>query len=63
MKLVGVEGRRLVFEVEAHDGVELIGKGLPRALSIINRARFDEKLDHKARRRLGTCRPGATPGR
>lgn len=32
VKLVEVDGRRLVFDVEAHDALELIGKGRPRAL-------------------------------
>lgn len=48
VKLVGVEGRKLVFEVEAHDGVELVGKGRHERF-VIDRARFDEKLDQKAR--------------
>lgn len=48
VKLVSVEGRKLAFEVEAHDGVELIGKGR-HARFIIDRARFDEKLEKKAR--------------
>lgn len=48
VKLVEVDGRRLVFEVEAHDGVEVISKGLHERF-VINRAKFDAKVESKLR--------------
>ena len=47
MKLAGVEGRRLTFAVEAHDGVDVISKGTHQRV-IIDRARFVEKAAKKA---------------
>jgi len=41
--LVAVEGRRLRFEVEAHDGVDLIARGTHER-AVILRAKFDAKL-------------------
>ena len=52
VKLVEVKGRRLLFEVEAHDGVELISKGKHERF-IINRDKFDSKMKEKARRSEG----------
>lgn len=46
VKLVEVEGRRLLFEVEAHDGVDQISKGTHERF-VINRAKFTEKLRRK----------------
>lgn len=46
VRLTQVDGRRLVFEVEAHDGVELIGKGRHERF-IINRAKFSDKVRQK----------------
>jgi len=46
VKLVAVEGRKLVFEVDAHDGKERIAKGRHQRF-VINKARFDEKLREK----------------
>jgi fluoroacetyl-CoA thioesterase len=46
VELIEVDGRRLVFNVEAHDGVELISKGRHERF-IINRQKFDEKLGRK----------------
>jgi fluoroacetyl-CoA thioesterase len=46
VKLVKVEGRKLSFEVEAHDGVDLISKGTHERY-VIDRRRFDEKLKAK----------------
>ena len=48
VKLVEVDGRRLVFEVEAHDGVEVISKGLHERF-VINRVKFDAKVESKLR--------------
>jgi len=41
--LIKVDGRRLFFEVEAHDEKELISKGTHERF-IIKRKKFDEKL-------------------
>jgi fluoroacetyl-CoA thioesterase len=46
VKLVEVDGRRLVFEVEARDGMEPIGRGTHERF-IINKKRFDEKMSKK----------------
>jgi fluoroacetyl-CoA thioesterase len=47
VKLTEVDGRRLVFEVEAHDGVDTISKGTHERF-IINAAKFNEKVGAKA---------------
>ena len=47
VKLVEVAGRRLVFEVEAHDGVDLISRGKHERF-IINKEKFDAKMKQKA---------------
>lgn len=52
VKLTQVDGRRLVFDVEAHDGVELIGKGRHERF-IIDRVRFAEKMGRKGRVAMG----------
>ncbi len=46
VELIEVDGRRLVFKVEAHDGVDLISKGRHERF-VINRKKFDEKLGRK----------------
>ncbi len=46
VKLVAVDGRRLMFEVEARDEVEQIGKGTHERF-VINKKKFDEKMDKK----------------
>ena len=46
-KLVEIDGRRLVFEVEASDGTDLIGKGRHERF-IIRNERFQEKANCKA---------------
>jgi fluoroacetyl-CoA thioesterase len=46
VKLVEVEGRKLVFEVEAHDGVDLISKGRHNRF-VINKDKFDSKMKEK----------------
>jgi fluoroacetyl-CoA thioesterase len=45
--LVAVDGRKLSFEVEAHDGVELISRGRHERF-VIDRARFDARVAGKA---------------
>jgi fluoroacetyl-CoA thioesterase len=47
VKLTQVDGRRLVFEVEANDGVDAISKGTHERF-VINRTRFSEKVKQKA---------------
>lgn len=46
VKLVAVDGRRLIFEVEAHDGVDTIAKGTHERF-IIQRDRFSERARAK----------------
>lgn len=46
VELIAVEGKKLTFSVEAHDGVELISKGRHERF-IINREKFDAKLSAK----------------
>ena len=46
VELIAVEGKKLVFKVQAHDGVDLISKGLHERF-VINRERFSEKVDAK----------------
>jgi fluoroacetyl-CoA thioesterase len=49
VELVEVDGKRLVFQVEAHDGVDLISKGRHERF-VINREKFDAKVGEKAKR-------------
>jgi len=46
-----VNGRRLLFDVEAHDGVELISKGKHERF-IINKDKFDAKMKEKLARKI-----------
>ena len=46
VKLVEVDRRRLVFEIEAHDDVDLISRGRHERF-VINKAAFDLKLKEK----------------
>lgn len=46
IELIGVEGRRLTFAVEAHDGVDLISRGRHERV-VINKERFDAKVGGK----------------
>jgi fluoroacetyl-CoA thioesterase len=46
VKLVEVDGRRLLFEVEAHDEVELISRGKHERF-IITKDKFDSKMNEK----------------
>lgn len=43
VELIAVEGRKLVFEVEAHDGLDLISKGRHERF-VINKEKFETKL-------------------
>jgi fluoroacetyl-CoA thioesterase len=46
VELIAIEGRRLVFAVEAHDGVDLVSKGQHERF-VISREKFDAKLSKK----------------
>ncbi len=46
VELVEVDGRKLVFEVEAHDGVDLISRGRHERF-IINKEKFEKQLNKK----------------
>lgn len=45
-ELTEVKGKKLVFNVEAHDGVDLISKG-QHARFVINKEQFDSRLSKK----------------
>lgn len=47
VELIAVEGKKLAFLVEAHDGVDLISKGRHERF-IINRQKFDERIKVKS---------------
>ena len=46
VELVAIEGKKLVFSVEAHDGVDVIAKGRHERY-LIDKAKFDERLRQK----------------
>ena len=46
VKLIEVDGRRLLFEVQAHDGLDVISEGVHERF-IINKAKFSEKAKSK----------------
>lgn len=46
VELIDVDGRKLVFSVEAHDGVDRISKGRHERF-VINRDKFDAKVKEK----------------
>ena len=46
VELIEVEGRKLVFTIEAHDGVDLISKGRHERF-VINKEKFDSKVNEK----------------
>ena len=46
VELIAVEGKKLVFKVQAHDGVDLVSTGLHERY-VINRERFSEKVGAK----------------
>jgi fluoroacetyl-CoA thioesterase len=49
VKLVEVDRRRLVFEIEAHDGADRIAQGRHERF-VIDKAAFDAKLEKKSAR-------------
>lgn len=48
VELIAVEGRKLVFSVEAHDGMDLISRGLHERF-VINKEKFIAKVGSKIR--------------
>ncbi len=46
-RLIEVDRRRLVFEIEAHDGADQISRGRHERF-VIDKAKFDDKIDQKA---------------
>jgi fluoroacetyl-CoA thioesterase len=46
VELVEVDGRRLKFEVECDDGVDMISKGTHERF-VIDKAKFDASVDKK----------------
>ena len=48
MELIEVDGRRLVFTVEAHDGVELSAKGRHERC-VIDKEKFSARVQRKRR--------------
>ncbi len=46
VELIAVEGKKLTFLVEAHDGVDLISKGRHERF-VINKKKFDERVGAK----------------
>ena len=51
VKLIEVDGRKLVFEVEAHDGVDLITRGKHNRF-IIYKEKFDKKMKEKEHKNI-----------
>lgn len=49
VELIAVDGKKLVFAVEAHDGVDLIAKGRHERF-VINKEKFDARLGVKRSR-------------
>ena len=43
VKLIAVEGKKLIFSVEAHDGIDLISKGRHERF-VIKKEKFDAKV-------------------
>jgi fluoroacetyl-CoA thioesterase len=43
IELIAVEGKKLIFSVEAHDGIDLISKGRHERF-VINKEKFDAKV-------------------
>lgn len=50
VELIAVEGRRLLFNVEAHDGVDLISRGQHERF-VVNKEKFLAKVGEKKRDR------------
>lgn len=46
VELVAIDGKKLIFSVEAHDGIDLISKGRHERF-VINKEKFDARLSEK----------------
>lgn len=46
VEMVGVDGRKLTFAVQAHDGVDVIARGRHERF-VVNRAKFDARMSVK----------------
>lgn len=46
VELIAIEGRKLTFNVEAHDGIDLISKGRHER-HVINKQKFEERVKTK----------------
>ena len=51
VELIAIEGKKLTFSVEAHDGVDLIAKGRHERY-LIDKKKFDERLQQKLTKAL-----------
>lgn len=47
VELIKVDGKKLLFSVQAHDGVDLISRGQHERF-IIDKEKFDKRLQHKS---------------
>ena len=47
VELVAVDGRKLIFDVEAHDGIDVISRGRHERF-VIDREKFDARVGAKA---------------
>ena len=52
VKLIEVNGRRLVFDVEVHDGIDTISRGKHERF-IINAKKFNQKMKDKIKKSAG----------
>ncbi|SPF52704.1 Fluoroacetyl-CoA thioesterase [Candidatus Desulfosporosinus infrequens] len=48
LRLEQIEGKRLIFHLEGHDGIDLISEGTHERF-IINAAKFNEKVNRKSK--------------
>jgi fluoroacetyl-CoA thioesterase len=46
VELIAIEGKKLIFSVEAHDGIDLISTGRHERF-VINKEKFDSKVQSK----------------
>ena len=53
-ELIGVDGRRLIFRVEARDAVEVIGRGRHERV-LVDEARFLARTEQKKAKGDGNC--------
>lgn len=51
VELIAIEGKKLTFTVEAHDGVDVIAKGRHERY-LIDKKKFDERLQQKLTKAL-----------